>query len=115
MATTTTNTRKLREAISELSTGSVTHTLQAKRALPKRSTYYENVAEWHNLLEGVLENYGYTTEEPCPAIHTDYGRGVATLVIDPAMASHTPVRVSYIHYQWYRMPSLRWEVVCYPA
>ena len=95
------STRKLRKAINDLATRG-------------ESTYYASVAAWHTQLEGVLEGYGFTTEAPCPTIHTDTGRGVATLIKDPFLETPT-ARVSYVHFQWYRMLSGNWEITCYPG
>lgn len=86
--------KKLRNAIASLSTG----------------VYYEHFHTWYEALEQLLGEYGFTPQEDYPAIYNDEGRD-SMGVVDP----QTGEEVGYIWYSWYRMPSSRWEVICYVA
>jgi hypothetical protein len=85
--------RKMRQKVAETSTGE----------------YYRSVASWWSLLEIVLGEFGYITQDVnFPQIHTD--AGYSLLTIHP---EDNPDQLAYIWWSWYRMPSGNWEIICY--
>lgn len=84
--------KKLRNAIASLSTG----------------VYYDEISGWYNRLSTLLGEYGFIPSDECPTVYNDGGH--ATMgIADP----QTGEEVGYIWWSWYRMPSFRWEVICY--
>lgn len=78
---------ELREAIALLSTG----------------VYYERPEDWYGKLVLILASFD-CKPEPMLEIHTAEGR---------SMIGFTGEHAGSIFYTWYRMPSKRFEIVCY--
>lgn len=84
----------VREAVSSLSSG---------------SHYYESIAEWWGLVTAELLDFGFITASITPPeVHTDEGWTLVHLRDLRNRNLESCLRLS-----WYRMPSSRWEVVCY--
>jgi hypothetical protein len=90
-------TNKTREAIASLSTGGV-------------GTYYTSPGAFFTRLEWVLREEGFEGVGDYPAIHTSEGGGRIEVVL---LGMETPL--FDVVYNWYRMPSGNWEMICYPT
>jgi len=66
--------------------------------------YYDEISHWWDAVVKVLEDAGIPPiPADCPAIYNDEGRWNVPL-------ENTN---STLVFTWYRMPSFRWEIICY--
>ena len=74
--------------------------------------YYDNFQQWATLLAQVCQQHGLKVFGGVDTPHNHTGCGIAYLVEDV----ESPERgVGQIWFSYYRMPSSRWEIVCYIA
>jgi hypothetical protein len=67
--------------------------------------YYERVEHWFHSLSGGLKVINVIMMSVCPIFTQNEGCG--HLIIN------TGREEEYIHYSYYKMPSGKWEIVCY--
>jgi hypothetical protein len=82
--------KKLREEVASLSSG----------------RYYDEISHWFDLLDQVVQNFSdgcLTLGCDCPQVHNDSGSSMIRIG-DSEL---------FVWWSWYRMPSYRWEIVCY--
>jgi len=80
---------KLSEEIATLSSGT--------------GPYYERIEDWYEALKIILQKHE-CFPNILPEIHTNEGRG---------FVEFTGTRNGQIYFTWYKMPSGRFEVICY--
>lgn len=78
-----------------------------RNRIAKLSTgpYYDEFSHWWEAARDVLTEDGYYVMGDCPNIYVDAGRGYLNFCRDDIDAN--------IFYTWYKMPSGRYEVICY--
>jgi hypothetical protein len=65
--------------------------------------YFDRVETWYKLLCQILEKH-HCVPSPLPEIHTYKGRG---------FVEFTGRENGQVYFTWYKMPSGRYEIVCY--
>lgn len=65
--------------------------------------YYDEIVHWFDLLVKTVERYGLTIDQDCPQVYNDSGSSMIRIG-DSEL---------FVWWTWYRMPSYRWEIVCY--
>lgn len=65
--------------------------------------YFDEMADWYRELQWVLSKHE-CRPGPMPEIHCDKGN---------AFIEYEGKENGQIYFSWYKMPSGRWEVVCY--
>jgi len=80
--------KKIRKSVANLSSGNY---------------YYGEFYHFYDMLCQVLRDYGITNIDECPQIYSNEGRGAIGF------------EGGQVIYTYYRMPSFRWEVICYVA
>ena len=66
--------------------------------------YYDEVSHWWEKVDSLLVEAGHPpVVADCPCIYNDDGRWNVVL-------ENTD---SVLVFTWYRMPSMRWEIICY--
>lgn len=82
--------KKLREEVASLSSG----------------RYYDEISHWFDLLDQVVQNFSdgcLTLGCDCPQVYNNSGSSMIRIG-DSEL---------FVWWSWYRMPSGRWEIVCY--
>lgn len=64
---------------------------------------FVSVQRWYEMLVEILKNH-HCTAGPLPEIHTDKGRG---------FVEFTGRENGQVYFTWHKMPSGKYEIVCY--
>ena len=81
-------------------------TLREKIASLSSGSYYDEISHWFDLLDQVVQNYSdglLSLGRDCPQVYNDSGSSMLRIG-DSEL---------FIWWSWYKMPSGRWEIVCY--
>lgn len=73
--------------------------------------YYNQIADWFDLLDQVVQEVGCGEIhlDDCPQVFNSEGNGIIRLPY-PFGLGDSDLQV---YWSWYRMPSGRWEIICY--
>jgi len=87
-------------------------TLREKIAGLSSGRYYDSIYQWFDLMDQVVQSVcdGYHGVGcDCPQVYNDEGRG--SLI--PIVYNITGDPDLFVFWTYYRMPSGRWEIICY--